>query len=205
MKIVFSDTQTHGRSADNYRVSGVVDPMRVPKDAFFAHQVMWDGWVDDLKPRTYIVGHWNYRQGEVIPTVYVVSNADSVVLEQGGRRIAPTEHKYRFLYVFKDLEYAAPKLTAIGMDKGGRELSSYTLETAGEPASLRLTAITNPTGWKADGADVALVEVEVVDKQGRRCPLDNSLVKFTLSGPAEWRGGRGQGQGQPRALRHAAR
>ncbi len=194
VKIVFSDTQTHGRSADNYRVSGVVDPMRVPKDAFFAHQVMWDGWVDDLKPRTYIVGHWNYRQGEVIPTVYVVSNADSVVLEQGGRRIAPTEHKYRFLYVFKDLEYAAPKLTAIGMDKGGRELSSYTLETAGEPASLKLTAITNPTGWKADGADVALVEVEVVDKQGRRCPLDNSLVKFTLSGPAEWRGGVAKGK-----------
>ena len=194
VKIVFSDTQTHGRSADNYRVSGVVDPMRVPKDAFFAHQVMWDGWVDDLKPRTYIVGHWNYRQGEVIPTVYVVSNADSVVLEQGGRRIAPTEHKYRFLYVFKDLEYAAPKLTAIGMDKGGRELSSYTLETAGEPASLRLTAITNPTGWKADGADVALVEVEVVDKQGRRCPLDNSLVKFTFSGPAEWRGGVAKGK-----------
>ena len=194
VKIVFSDTQTHGRSADNYRVSGVVDPMRVPKDAFFAHQVMWDGWVDDLKPRTYIVGHWNYRQGEVIPTVYVVSNADSVVLVQGGRRIAPTEHKYRFLYVFKDLEYAAPKLTAIGMDKGGRELSSYTLETAGEPASLRLTAITNPTGWKADGADVALVEVEVVDKQGRRCPLDNSLVKFTLSGPAEWRGGVAKGK-----------
>ena len=194
VKIVFSDTQTHGRSADNYRVSGVVDPMRVPKDAFFAHQVMWDGWVDDLKPRTYIVGHWNYRQGEVIPTVYVVSNADSVVLEQGGRRIAPTEHKYRFLYVFKDLEYAAPKLTAIGMDKGGRELSSYTLETAGEPASLRLTAITNPTGWKADGADVALVEVEVVDKQGRRCPLDNSLVKFTLLGPAEWRGGVAKGK-----------
>ena len=194
VKIVFSDTQTHGRSADNYRVSGVVDPMRVPKDAFFAHQVMWDGWVDDLKPRTYIVGHWNYRQGEVIPTVYVVSNADSVVLEQGGRRIAPTEHKYRFLYVFKDLEYAAPKLTAIGMDKGGRELSSYTLETAGEPASLRLTAITNPTGWKADGADVALVEEKVVDKKGRRCPLDNSLVKFTLSGPAEWRGGVAKGK-----------
>ncbi len=194
VKIVFSDTQTHGRSADNYRVSGVVDPMRVPKDAFFAHRVMWDGWVDDLKPRTYIVGHWNYRPGEIIPTVYVVSNADSVVLVQGGQRIAPTEHKYRFLYVFKDLKYAAPKLTAIGLGKDGRELSSHSLETAGKPAALRLTPITNPTGWKADGADVAIVEVEVVDKQGRRCPLDNSLVKFALSGPAEWRGGVAKGK-----------
>ena len=193
-KIVFSDTQTHGRSADNYRVSGVVDPMRVPKDGFFAHQVMWDGWVDDLRPRTYIVGHWNYRQGEVIPTVYVVSNADSLVLEQGGQRIAPTEHKYRFLYVFKELKYTAPKLTAIGMDAQGRQLSSYTLETAGEADHIKLTAIENPTGWKADGADLALVQVEVVDKQGRRCPLDNSLIKFTLDGPAEWRGGVAKGK-----------
>lgn len=31
-KIIFSDTQTHGRSAENYRLSGVVDPMRIPKD-----------------------------------------------------------------------------------------------------------------------------------------------------------------------------
>lgn len=194
VKIVFSDTQTHGRSADNYRVSGVVDPMRVPKDAYFAHQVMWDGWVDDLKPRTYIVGHWNYAQGEVIPTVYVVSNADSVVLEQGGRRIAPDEHKYRFLYIFKNLRYEAPVLTAIGMDAQGHQQSSYKLETAGKPASLRLTPIENPTGWKADGADVALVQVEVVDGQGRRCPLDNSLIKFTLNGPAEWRGGVAKGK-----------
>ena len=193
-KIIFSDTQTHGRSADNYRVSGVVDPMRVPKDAFFAHQVMWDGWVDDLKPRTYIVGHWNYRQDEVIPTVYVVSNADSVVLVQNGRKIAPTEHKYRFLYVFKNLKYTAPKLTAVGMDRSGRELSSYTLETAGPADHLKLTAIENPTGWTADGADLALVQVEVVDKQGRRCPLDNTLIKFELDGPAEWRGGIAKGR-----------
>ena len=193
-KIIFSDTQTHGRSADNYRVSGVVDPMRVPKDAFFAHQVMWDGWVDDLKPRTYIVGHWNYRQDEVIPTVYVVSNADSVVLVQNGRKIAPTEHKYRFLYVFKNLKYTAPKLTAVGMDRSGRELSSHTLETAGPADHLKLTAIENPTGWKADGADLALVQVEVVDKQGRRCPLDNTLIKFELDGPAEWRGGIAKGR-----------
>ena len=193
VKIVFSDTQTHGRSADNYRVSGVVDPMRVPKDAFFAHQVMWDGWVDDLKARSYIVGHWNYKQGEVIPTIYVVSTSDSVVLVQDGKRIAPTEHKHRFMNVFKDVKYSTDKLTAIGMDKKGREESRYTVETAGEPNSIKLTAIENPTGWKADGNDVALVQVEVVDKQGRRCPLDNRLIKFELSGAAEWRGGVAKG------------
>ncbi len=188
-KIIFSDTQSHGRSADNYRVSGVVDPMRIEKDAFFAHQVMWDGWVDDLRPRTYIVGHWNYQPGFTVPTVYVVSNADSVVLRQNGRTILPDSHDYRFLFTFKDVKYEDGTLTAIAYDKEGKEMSRDVKYTAGAPASLRLTAIENPTGWKADGNDVVLVQFEVVDAEGRRCPLDNRLVKFSLKGPAEWRGG----------------
>ncbi len=188
-KIIFSDTQSHGRSADNYRVSGVVDPMRVPKDAYFAHQVMWDGWVDDLKPRTYIVGHWNYEPGFIVPTIYVVSNADSVALCQNGKAIQPTSHDYRFLFTFKNVKYESNRLTAVSFDKGGKEVSRYELATAGKPASLKLTAIENPTGWKADGNDVALVQVEVVDKDGRRCPLDNSLIRFSVDGPAEYRGG----------------
>ncbi len=194
VKIVFSDTQTHGRSADNYRVSGVVDPMRVPKDAFFAHKVMWDGWVDDLKPSTYIVGHWNYKQGETVPTVYVVSTSDSVTLSQGSRTITADEHKYRFLHIFKNVKYTDGRLVATAMDRNGRTESTYTLETAGAPAAIKLTAIENPTGWKADGNDLALVQVEITDKEGRRCPLDNRLVKFTLSGPAEWRGGVAKGK-----------
>lgn len=188
-KIIFSDTQSHGRSADNYRVSGVVDPMRIEKDAFYAHQVMWDGWVDDLAPRTYIVGHWNYEPGFTVPTVYVVSNADSVVLVQNGNVIKPTSHDYKFLYTFKDVKYDGDKLTAIAYDKDGKEVSRDEKITAGTPVALKLTAIENPTGWKADGNDVVLVQYEVVDANGRRCPLDNRLVKFTLKGPAEWRGG----------------
>lgn len=42
-KIIFSDTNTHYRGAENYRRSGVTDAMRIEKDAFYAHQVMWDG------------------------------------------------------------------------------------------------------------------------------------------------------------------
>lgn len=195
VKIVFSDTQTHGRSADNYRVSGVVDPMRVPKDAFYAHQVMWDGWVDDLRPHTYIVGHWNYQAGEVIPTIYVVSNADSVVLRQGSKTIAPDSHDYRYLYTFHNVKYENATLQADGIGQNGKIESSYSLRTAGEVKSLRLSAITNPTGWKADGADVALVQVETVDSDGRRHPLDNRLIHFTLRGEAEWRGGVAKGTG----------
>ena len=187
-KIVFSDTQTHGRSRD-FRVSGVVDPMRIPKDAFFAHQVMWDCWVDDLKPRTYICGHWNYNPGDTVPVIYVVSTSQDVRLCQGDKTIEPDSRAYRFLSAFRNVPYTSETLMALGYDKDGKEESRYNVETSGAPARLKLTPITNPTGWKADGADVALVEVEVVDKDGRRCPLADNLVTYSLDGPAEWRGG----------------
>jgi hypothetical protein len=58
-------------------------------------------------------------------------------------------------------------------------------------------------GLRADGADVALVDVEVVDANGQRCPTALNLISFVLSGsvkwpggssgPVEWRGGIAQG------------
>ena len=194
VKIVFSDTQSHGRSADNYRVSGVVDPMRIEKDAFYAHQVMWSGWVDDYKPQTYIVGHWNYEPGFTVPTIYVVSNSDSVCLYQNGKAIQPNSHDYKFLWTYKDVKYESDRLLAISYNKAGQEESRYELLTAGEPHHLKLTPIENPTGWKADGNDLALVQIEVVDKDGHRCPLDNHLVKWTVKGPAEYLGGIAKGK-----------
>lgn len=185
-KIIFADTQTHGRSEMNYRVSGVVDPMRVPKDGYFAHQVMWDGWVDDLAPRTYICGHWNYDGiVDTIPVIYVVSNegqAPLLTLNDKPVSITP-EHRYQYLYAYRNVPYTAGIIKATGKQ------SEWKIETAGTPAALRLTAIENPQGWRADGADLALVQFEVVDAQGRRCPLDNRSVQFSLSGAAEWRGG----------------
>lgn len=75
VKIIFSDTNTHYRGVENYRRSGVTDAMRIPKDPFYAHQVMWDGWVDIENPRIHIVGHWNYKE-DVVKPVYVVSSAE---------------------------------------------------------------------------------------------------------------------------------
>ncbi len=183
VKIVFSDTNTHHRGESNYRTSGVTDAMRIPKDAFFAHQVMWSGWVDDEMPRTYIVGHWNYDKGTVKP-VYVVSTAGEVELFLNGKSLGKGQQQYRYLFTFENVKYEAGTLEAVGSDG-----SRYKLETAGEPYKIKLTTIENPEGMKADGADMALVQIEVVDKQGRRCPLDDRQVNFELWGEGRWLGG----------------
>jgi hypothetical protein len=59
--------------------------------------------------------------------------------------------------------------------------------------ALKLTPLTAPGGLLADGADMALIEVEVVDAKGNRCPTAFHPINFDLSGPAEWRGGIAQG------------
>jgi hypothetical protein len=192
VNIVFSDSNTHHRGAENYRRSGEVDAVRLPKDGYFAHQVMWDGWVDVERPRAHIVGHWNYRPGTK-KNVYVISSADKVELFLNGKSLGSGEQSSRFLYTFKNVEWQAGTLTAVGYDGGGRKLTSASKRTAGPPAAVRLTARTGPRGLRADGADVALVDVEVVDAEGNRCPVALDMINFTLSGPAEWRGGIAQG------------
>ena len=185
VKIVFSDTNTHHRGESNYRTSGVTDAMRIPKDAFYVHQVMWNGWVDNEASQTYIIGHWNYPAQTVKP-VYVVSTGDEVELFLNGRSLGKGRQSCRYLFTFDAVPFETGTLEAVSSDG-----SRYKLETVGSPYQLRLTTIENPEGMKADGADLALIQVEVLDKQGRRCPLDDSQIHFELWGEGKWIGGIG--------------
>ena len=188
VKIVFSDTNTHHRGEANYRSSGVADAMRIPKDAFFAHQVMWSGWVNPEKDATYIVGHWNYEPGIIKKTEYVVSTGDEVELFVNGKSIGKGERSNQYLFTWKDVKFEEGKIEAIAYTNG-QETSRYSIETAGKPDHIKLTAIQNPEGFKADGADMALIQVEVVDKEGHRCPLDNRTIHFNYQGEMKWLGG----------------
>ncbi|MEQ1762745.1 MAG: sugar-binding domain-containing protein [Pyrinomonadaceae bacterium] len=192
VNIIFSDTNTHYRGAENYRRSGEVDAMRIPKDGFFAHQVMWDGWVDVEKPRTHIIGHWNYKAGLKKP-VHVVSSGEKVELFINGKSLGFGEPSSRFLFTFKDVAWQRGEVKAISFDAFNKQISSDAKRTADEPVAIRLKPMTRPGGLLADGADVAMFEVEVVDKSGQRVPTALNTITFELAGEAEWRGGIAQG------------
>jgi beta-galactosidase len=192
VNIIFSDSNTHHRGEENYRRSGEVDAMRIPKDGYYAHQVIWDGWVEPKKTGIHIMGHWNYKAG-VKKDIYVVATGDKVELVLNNKSLGFGELSDGFLYTFKNISWKAGILKAVSFDNNGKKLAETQLKTAGVPAALRLTALKNPTGFKADAADAVLVEVEVVDQNGNRCPTALNLVNFKLTGPAEWRGGIAQG------------
>jgi hypothetical protein len=192
VNIIFSDSNTHFRGDNNYRRSGEVDAMRLPKEGFYAHQVMWDGWVDVGRPRSHIIGHWNYAPGAT-KDVLVVSSADRVELLLNGKSLGQGVKSDGFRFTFKTVAWAPGTLRAVGRDAAGKVVSSDERVTTGPAVALRLTPHVGPTGWRADAADLALVDVEAVDVEGRRVPTALDLVTFDVVGPAEWRGGIAQG------------
>lgn len=196
VNISWIDENSHFRGDNNYRRSGEVDSMRIPKDSFFAHQVMWDGWVAPEHPRVHINGHWNYPEGTV-RTVYVEANTATVELKLNGHSLGIQHPTNDFLFTFPNVHWESGRLEAIAYDNQQQAVAKASLETAGPPHALRLTPHLGPDGLRADGSDLALVDVEVVDAQDRRVPIALNMVHFTLNGPAEWRGGIAQGTAKP--------
>lgn len=202
--IIFSDSNTHYRGAENYRRSGEVDAMRIAKDAFFAHMVMWNGWVDIEKHSSYIAGHWEapFNAPEAgkpatrrdAKDVLVVSTGEKVELWVNGKSQGFGERSHHFLFTFRNVKYEAGVIEAVSYDAKGNELHRSKKETTGVADRINLTLMQAPDGFKADGADLVMVEVEVVDREGRRCPLANNMISFDLKGQADWRGGIAQGK-----------
>lgn len=190
--IVWSETNTHHRGEENYRRSGEVDALRIKKQNFYANQVMWDGWVDTEKHHIHITGHWNYEQG-VKKDIYVVSTSDKVELKINGQSLGYGIKSDGFLFTFKNIEWKPGSITAVGYDKNNKQVGSDTIHTAGTPVALSLTPIKRPDDFIADGHDLALIEAEVVDAKGNRCPTALNRISYTLNGPAEWRGGMAMG------------
>jgi beta-galactosidase len=194
VNIVWSETNTHHRGAENYRRSGEVDALRIKKQNFYANQVMWDGWVNPEKQRIHIIGHWNYAAG-VKKDIYVISTADRVELKINGTSLGFGIKSDGFLFAFKNIEWKPGTIIAIGYDARNKQVCKDQVNTAGAPIAIRLTNIKRPVDFMADGHDLALVEAEVVDAKGNRCPTALNMIDYKLDGPAEWRGGMAIGPG----------
>lgn len=190
--IIFSGTNTHHRGAENYRRSGEVDPMRIPKENYWAHKVIWNGWVDNDTFDIHIIGHWNYEKG-VVKDITVISTADAVELFVNNKSIGMGQRNKHFLFTFKSVAFQKGTIKAVGYNKDGDKVCETIKATAGEPYALKLTTLQSPGGMLADGQDLAIVQVEVVDKKGNRCPTALNMVDFSLEGAGEFIGGIAQG------------
>ncbi|MGB8191361.1 MAG: DUF4982 domain-containing protein, partial [Chitinophagaceae bacterium] len=192
VNIVFSETNTHHRGEHNYRRSGEVDALRIIKENFYAHKIMWDGWVEPERAGIHIIGHWNYEKG-VKKNIYVISSAEKVELKINNTSLGFGKKSDGFLFTFRNVSWSPGTISAIGYDEKNKQTCTTQKITTGAPVALRLTNIASPRGFIADGHDLALIEVEVVDAKGNRVPTALNMINFMMEGPAVWRGGMAQG------------
>jgi beta-galactosidase len=193
--IYFSDSDADGRqdSSEVARVSGKVDAVRLPKEIYFAERV-----IQNVQPDLHILGHWSYPAGpgakKTVKTIYVIANTQSVELFVNGKSHGVnTKPENGYTFSFPDVEFSPGSLRAIGRN-GNETVAEQKLTTAGPPARIKLTPILGPGGLQADGADVALIDVEVIDARGQRCPTDDARIDFTCTGAGIWRGGYNSGK-----------
>ena len=152
---------------------GIMDVCGFPKNNFYYYQSWWsDRDVLHLAP------HWNWkgREGQPID-VWCQSNCESVELFLNGRSLGN-----KSMEVNSHLEWKVPYepgvLEARGV-RNGREISTK-VETTGEPSTIQL--IPDRDSIKADGEDVCVVNVVVLDGKGREVPVADNLMLFDVSG-----------------------
>jgi beta-galactosidase len=165
---------------------GIVDMCGFPKDNYFYYKAWWGN-----EPVLHLFPHWNWeeREGEIV-RVWVHSNVDEVELflngkSQGSQKIQPLTHlEWKVKY--------EPGLIEARGTKNRQVVLTEKRETTGKPESIKLTADRNTID--ANGEDIAIVRVEVLDAQGRAVPTAENRISFKVTGEGKLSG---VGNGDP--------
>lgn len=146
-------------------------------------------------PALHVFPHWNWAAGDAVD-VWAYSNADSVELfvngvSQGVKAMGRYGH-----VEWDKVAFAPGSITAVGYMNGSTTgVVEVSRNTTGAPAAL-LISVKDGVGSAlvAGCADVALVQVQVVDAQGLEVPYANNVVTFSVTGAGAYIGG---GNGDP--------
>lgn len=166
---------------------GIIDLASIPKDRYYLYRSVWRKDVETL----HVLPHWTWpgREGEVTP-VFVYTNYPSAELfvngvSQGVRTKDKNSEQGRYRLMWDDVVYAPGEIRVVALDAECKAVAEKTVRTAGEPDHLVLNV--DRSTIKADGKDLAYVEVSVADKDGNPCPAETRLVDFKVEGAGSYR------------------
>ncbi len=152
---------------------GVMDMCGFPKNIFYYYKSWWTD--EDV---LHISPHWNWKghEGQPIP-VWVNSNADDVELFLNGRSLGKKPMP-RNSHLEWTVPYEPGTLSAVAYKKD-RKLNA-SVETTGAPREIVVTPY--KTTMRADGSEATVVNISVVDRQGREVPDADNLIRFHVTG-----------------------
>jgi beta-galactosidase len=152
---------------------GVMDMCGFPKNIYYYYRSWWTD--EDV---LHVSPHWNWKgkEGQPIP-VWVNSNAEQVELFLNGKSLGMKDMP-RNSHLEWQVPYAAGTLEAVASKKGKK--FSTSIETTGDPYEVVVTPY--KTTILADGKDATVINISVVDRQGREVPDAGNAIRFTAAG-----------------------
>ena len=130
--------------------------------------------------------HWNWSEGDKIDLWAYYNNADEVELFLNGESLGRSaKEEGRLHAMWEGVEFVAGEITAVSY-KDGVEVMRHTRKTSGEPFEICLTA--DRKTLKADGYDLAYVEIDCLDKDGNFVPTAMNQLYFEVVGAGELAG-----------------
>lgn len=220
--LCWTDSAQHGRQSysENGRMSGRVDAVRTKKQSFDVFRVMqsslpqvkilghWnypkeDGINYQYEEKIFngnyyeVTGKKIYRNPKK-KTLYVLGSYEiaKIVLKINDREVGSCENPTDFfVFSFENIDVTeSGMIRAYGYNHKGNLIAEDELHTVGKPSKIKLTLHTSPDGLKADGNDLAYVDIEVVDEKGDICPLCYDKIDFTIEGEGIFLGGYNSGR-----------
>ena len=155
---------------------GIMDMCGFPKNIYYYYQSWWTD-----KDVLHISPHWNWPELRGKPIdVWVNSNADSVELFLNGKTLG-MQTMPRNGHLQWKVNYQPGTLQAIGWKKGKRLQTE--VKTTSQPVEVVMTPY--KTTMMADGKDVAVINISVVDKDGNLVPDADNRIRFFIEGDAK--------------------
>jgi beta-galactosidase len=154
---------------------GIMDMCGFPKNIYYYYQSWWTD-----KDVLHISPHWNWRDKRGKPIdVWVNTNADNVELFLNGKSQGKKDMP-RNSHLQWTVNYEPGTLEAVAY-KNGKKITAK-VETTGAATEVKLTPY--KTTMLADGKDATVINVSVVDQQGREVPDADNKIQFFISGDA---------------------
>ena len=155
---------------------GILDTCGFPKDLFYYYQANWT-----LKPLLHLFPHWNWSTPGQPINIWAFGNCQTVELFVNGVGQGRQSLNVQGHVEWDNVSFAPGTLQAIGYNNGVAVLTN-TITTTGPAAQIALLPDRNTI--LADGLDVSVVTVEVLDAQGNVVPTSTNEINFSISGGA---------------------
>ena len=155
---------------------GIMDTCGFPKDLFYYYQANWT-----LKPVLHVFPHWNWETPGQPINVWAYGNCQAVELFVNGTSQGRQTLNVQGHVEWDNVPYAAGNIQAIGYNNSVAVITN-TVVTTGTPAAIAL--IPDRSTILADGRDVSVVTVAVLDSQGLVVPTASNNISFSVTGGA---------------------